>query len=457
MKILLVEDEKLIRITLTDSLRKSGFEVVACETGAEGMACAEKEGFDVVVTDLRLPGSSGMDILKLSREKFPNREIIVMTAYATVETAVEALKLGAYDYLVKPFSPEELVNTLNHIDVYRKVISENRQLRQRLRHLENREIIGTSAVMRKLKETLQIVGPQDFNVLISGESGTGKEMAARALHSNSPRASAQFVAVNLAVIPETLQESELFGYEKGSFSGAMHQHQGYFERANKGTLFIDDIDDMPLAIQVKLLRALQEREILRLGGNKQIPIDIRVVCATKRDLAVLVESGEFRRDLYFRLNVVPIDIPALRNRMEDLPDLLDHFLQKHGADDSARKRAYSLLPQLQDYSWPGNVRELENIVQRIIALPNMVDLELLQSNSPPEKLAVTSVQNNSIPSLRNLDYEKFIEEKNREIIGLALARANNNVSNAAKLLNLPRTTLRNKLEKYFADRKHLDD
>jgi DNA-binding NtrC family response regulator len=450
VNILLIEDDKLIRITLTDRMIKTGHSVVACATGEEGLKKAENGNLDVVITDLRLPGASGIEILKRSKELFPQREIILMTAFATVETAVEALRLGAYDYLVKPFSPDELIHSLEKIERYKKLLSENKKLKRKLNILQNREIIGTSEEIRKLIETIEIVGSQDFSVLITGESGTGKELAAKALHSSSLRAKEPFVAVNCAVIPEALLESELFGHEKGSFSGATRQHIGYFERADNGTLFIDDIDDIPLSVQVKLLRAIQERQIERVGGSGSIPINIRIVCASKVDLRKMVAQGDFRQDLFYRLNVVPLSIPPLRDRMADIPNLLRHFLEKHGADQQTLSKAESFLPQMESYLWPGNIRELENIVQRIIALPNVEDLQLISSDdiatSNPESFSLDEKGDIFSSDVEVLDYTNQMEKMSDRLIDGALEKAGGNVSKAAALLGIPRSTLRHKLK-----------
>ncbi len=325
MKILLIEDEKITRITLTNTLRKEGYQVVNSETGRDGLDHFRREHFDVVITDLRLPKMNGLDILKAVKEISPDCFVIVITAYATVETAVEALKMGAYDYLTKPFSPDKLLSMLDHIRQLRLVMDENARLKAKLQHLEKKVIIGKSPDMRKLLETIKVVAKNDYTVLIQGESGTGKEMVARALHEYSPRREKPFVPINCAVIPESLLESELFGHEKGAFSGAIKRHIGYFERAHQGTLFIDDIDDFPLNLQVKLLRVLQEREFYRVGGSESIPVDVRIVCATKIDLQEKVRQNLFREDLYYRLNIIPLKIPPLRERKEDILPLVEHF------------------------------------------------------------------------------------------------------------------------------------
>ena len=444
MKILLIEDERITRLTLDEALRRASHTVVACETGAEGIARFNEGGFDAVITDLRLPEVSGMDVLRAIKDQDPECVVLMMTAFGTVESAVEALKVGAYDYLTKPFSPEKLLNMLVKIGKFRQTLAENTLLRHRLQGLEDRTLVGSSAAMRALQETIRVVAERDSTVLLEGESGTGKELVARALHKQSPRSNGPFVPVNCAVIPETLLESELFGHEKGSFSGALARHLGYFERADGGTIFIDDIDDLPLQMQVKLLRTLQEREFQRVGGNAPVRVDVRIICATKGDLRELVRAGKFRDDLYYRLNIVLIRVPPLRQRKEDIPVLVNHFLAKHAAPRAARSRVPVHLPRLLAYDWPGNVRELENVVQRLAALPNLVDLELeglgtLQPTPPPAPPRSSD---------GSLNYEAYLETVDRELIAWALSQAGSNVTAAAKLLQLPRTTLRSKMEKY---------
>jgi DNA-binding NtrC family response regulator len=443
MKILLVEDEKITRVTLARTLGKAGHAVTACETAASALEALGAGPWDVVLTDLKLPRGSGMDVLRAALEREPKPAVILMTAYASVETAVEAIKLGARDYLTKPFSPDQLLHRLQSVAELKAAKTEVTRLRKTLERTEARPLIGASAVMRRLKETLAVVAARDTTVLIEGESGTGKELVARELHRLSDRASGPFVAVNCAAIPETLLESELFGHEKGSFSGATGRHEGYFERADKGTIFVDDIDDFPVPLQVKLLRVLQEREFLRVGGRTAVHVDIRVVCATKARLADLVKRGKFREDLYYRLAIVPLRVPPLRERREDLPALLDHFFTRYRAGTRARSRLAALMPSLLEHSWPGNVRELENVAQRIIALPEMEHLDL-EDVSPAPASALLPV----VAPGGKIAYRDVMEAADRQLIQWALDRADGQVSAAAELLELPRSTLRSKIEKY---------
>jgi len=446
MKVLLIEDEKITRISLTDTLKKEGYYVKSCETGVEGLEQFRQGTFDVVITDLRLPTMNGLDILREVKKQSPNTSIIIITAYASVETAVEALKLGAYDYLTKPFSPDKLLSMLSHIRQYHQIQTENVDLKKRIEMFENKVMIANSDSMKKLMKTVNVVAKNDYTVLIEGESGTGKEMVARALHFYSNKIEKPFLPINVSVIPDTLLESELFGHEKGAFTGAEKRNIGYFERANGGTIFIDDIDDFPLNLQIKLLRVLQEKEINRIGGNETIKVDVRVLAATKVDLKKLVNENKFREDLYYRLNIIPILIPPLRERKEDIPALIEHFFIKHNAKDKLKLVTKKMYDVFQNHEWQGNVRELENFVERMIALSevgswgNEILTPLLPKNSD------YAVKNANIEiNVDYPEYQEFIADKEHEIFKWALTKTNNNVSLAAKLLGLPRSTFRSKL------------
>ncbi|HOJ06618.1 MAG: sigma-54-dependent Fis family transcriptional regulator [Ignavibacteriota bacterium] len=445
MKILLAEDEKITRKSLTDILTAEKHEVVSFDNGNQAYESIKKNDYDVIITDIRLPGMNGIDILKNAKELNPKIIVIIITAYASVETAVEALKFGAYDYLIKPFSPVQLLSILQHIDQLKLVLSENENLKKRIALLEDKTIIGSSEKVKSFMNTIKTVAPQDYTVLIQGESGTGKELCARTIHNFSTRKNKNFIAINCAVIPETLIESELFGHEKGAFTGAIKKHIGYFEKANEGTLFIDDIDDLPYNIQVKLLRVLQEKEISRVGSTESIPIDVRIICASKVDLKQKVVEKQFREDLYYRLNIIPIFLPPLRKRKEDIPELLIHFLKKHGGEDKIQFLNDDIYSTLQKYNWPGNVRELENITERIIALSpnNLINPAVFEPllNSPDK----TEQDKTAFEHYDNFD--QYISNKEKEIINWALEKSSNNVTAAAKILKIPRTTLRSKMEK----------
>ena len=443
MKILLAEDEKITRITLTQTLGKEGYDVTSCEDGRQGLALLQSDHFDILITDLRLPGVNGMELLKTAKEKLPNCIVILMTAYATVENAVEALKLGAYDYLTKPFTPDRLLSMLSHIRELHTIMDENKELKKRLESFENKSIVGKSQQIAKLRQTIQSVAARDYTVLIEGESGTGKELVARALHFHSPRKEQPFITINCASIPESLLESELFGHEKGAFTGAIKRHVGYFERANGGTIFIDDIDDFPITLQVKLLRVLQEHEIVRVGGTSSLAVDVRVICATKVDLKERVSRSLFREDLYYRLDIIRIKIPPLRERREDILPLLTHFFEKYGNPEKQKLLTIDVFALLQSYSWPGNVRELENLSERLIALSETV---------PPEEIVRESIslshpehQGGWRNDAAYPPYTEFMKQKESEIIAWALEKADHNITAAAELLGLPRSTLRSKL------------
>jgi DNA-binding NtrC family response regulator len=445
MKILLAEDEKITRKSLTDILIAERYEVTSFGDGNEAFEALKKYEYDVIITDLRLPGMTGIEILRNAKEINPKVIVIIITAYASVETAVEALKLGAYDYLLKPFSPEQLLSTLKHIEQLKFVLSENENLKSRLALLENKTIIGSSEKVKSFMNIIKTVAPQDYTILIQGESGTGKELCARTIHNFSLRKDKNFIAINCAVIPETLIESELFGHEKGAFTGAIKKHIGYFEKANGGTLFIDDIDDLPYNMQVKLLRVLQEKEISRVGSTENIPIDVRIICATKVDLKQKVAEKLFREDLYYRLNIIPIFLPPLRERKEDIPELLIHFLKKHNAEEKIQFLNDGVYTTLRQYNWPGNIRELENITERMIALSpndfiNHTVFEPLLNGSHEEIKDIELFE-------RYENFDHYILSKEKEIINWALEKSGHNVTAAAKILKIPRTTLRSKMEK----------
>lgn len=447
MNVLLVEDENISRIALAEALRKAGYEVVACENGNEGLEWIEEDRFEAVITDLRLPDVDGIEILKAAKQKEKECAVIVVTAYGTVESAVEALKLGAYDYLTKPFATDKLLTMLRNIRQFHELLRENTRLKNWMRSYQEQEIIGNSPAIRKVVDIVRAVAPTDYTVLIQGESGTGKEVAARFLHRWSERRKGPFIAVNCAALPESLLESELFGYEKGAFTGALRRHQGYIERSHGGTLFVDDVDDLPLRLQVKLLRVLQEREIQRLGGDHPIPVDFRLVAASKTDLRHMVASGTFREDLYYRLNIITVVMPPLRDRREDIPVLIDHFVRKyhHGKGQPNLTRAQ--LEQMMAYPWPGNVRELENVVQRMLALPQGVDLLDLKTPSAPEAPMHNGPPLAGEPLEELPPLQQFLKAQEYELISKAMRVARNNISRAARLLKVPRTTLQCKLEK----------
>ena len=446
MRILLVEDEKMTRVALSDTLTREGYDVTACADGEAGLEAITERDFGVVLTDLRLPRADGLDILRAVQDRGGHSKVIIMTAYASTESAVQALRLGAYDYITKPFQPDEILTILGHIVQLESMVRENQELKARIRVLDSGAIVGNSPAMRKLKQTIRAVASGDHTVLIQGPSGTGKELVARAIHEQSRRSQAPFTAINCTAIPETLLESELFGYKKGAFTGADRDHSGYFERARGGTLFIDDMDDMPMSMQVKLLRVIQEREVQPVGGHQAIPIDIRLVAASKAELKARVAAGAFREDLFYRLNVIPLRLPLLRERREDIPELIRHFVAKHGGGAPPPRLGLYEYRMLAGYPWPGNVRELENLVERWLALPGLDIRELLDTpvrlTEPPPSAPP------ALPPLDTeaLDYREYMRTCERRLLDWALARSDGSVTVAARLLRLPRSTLRSRLE-----------
>jgi DNA-binding NtrC family response regulator len=441
-KLLIIEDEKITRRSLSDILSTEGYQVYSAEDGEEGLKIFKEENPAIVITDLRLPKLNGIEVLSAIMSVNPACKVILITAYASVDTAIQSLKIGAYDYLTKPFSPEKLISILRNINQLNEIISENAELKNRIETLESKSIIGVSEPMKKLVQTINQISHNDSTVLIEGESGTGKELVARALHKASSRRNEPFITVSVSSIPESLLESELFGHEKGAFTGAIKQHIGYFERANKGTLFIDDIDDFPLNVQIKLLRVIQERELTHVGGNQNVSIDVRIICATKIDLKKKVENKSFREDLYYRLNIIPIKIPPLRERKEDIPLLVEHFFRKHRAEDKIMLLTNEIFAKLQSYQWPGNVRELENIVERMIALSfsGQIDVSVIDLDRHAKG---NLLGGEDLTVFRS--FEEYIQSKETLIIEWALSRCSNSVTDAAKLLNIPRTTLTSKI------------
>lgn len=434
MKILIIEDEEKHRRVLGLHLASHGYEVKAAGTAEEGLKNAADA--DLVLTDLKLPGMDGLEMMEQLRAQNSIAPVIVMSAFGTVEVAVEAMKKGAVDFLPKPFSLDHLTVVVEKALEVRKLRDENRELREALgKRYQFENIIGRSAAMQDIFATIDRIAPTRATVLLCGESGVGKDMIARAIHHHSPRKDKPFVKINCTAIPENLMESELFGYEKGAFTGANISKPGKFEQANTGTVFLDEIGDVPPSVQVKLLRVLQEREFERLGSNKTIHTDVRVVAATNVDLRAALEQGTFREDLYYRLNVVPLNIPPLRERKEDIPYLADYFARKFGGELSE-----GAIERLMSYHWPGNVRELENVIERSILLAPQprIDAEDVRIDAV-QRSRVVSDGDHFLPEGMTLDeYEQYV-------IREALKRANGNKSQAARLLGLTRNALRYRL------------
>ncbi len=439
--ILVVEDEEKLRRVIELQLRGAGFEVLTAATAEQGLQLADRA--DLVLTDVRLPGMSGLELMAALKRQNSVAPVIVMTAFGTVENAVEAMKAGAADYLPKPFSLDHLMTVVNKALEMRALRDENRKLRQELgARYELDSIVGRSPAMQEVFETVLRVAPTRATVLLCGESGVGKDVIARAIHQHSPRAGKPFVKINCTALPENLMESELFGYEKGAFTGANTSKLGKFEQADTGTVFLDEIGDVPPPVQVKLLRILQEREFERLGSNKTRHIDVRVLAATNVDLRAALEEGRFREDLYYRLNVLPINIPPLRDRREDIPYLANHFLHKLVRETGGQAESISpaAMDKLMQYSWPGNVRELENVIERsvVLARGQVLEVDDIRLDTAPRSRTATT-EATFLPEGMTLDeYEKSILRE-------ALQRANGNKSLAARMLGLTRNALRYRL------------
>ncbi|MGA2327627.1 MAG: sigma-54 dependent transcriptional regulator [Bryobacteraceae bacterium] len=447
-RILVVEDEEKLRRVLELQLRSADFEVDQTGLAEEALKLADRAG--LVLTDLRLPGMSGLELISAIRRQNSRTPIVVMTAFGTVETAVEAMKAGAADFLLKPFSLDHLMTVIRKALEMRALQDENLSLRQELgRRYEFDNIVGHSPPMQEVFATVERVAPTRATVLLAGESGVGKDLIARAIHYHSPRSDRPFVKINCTAIPENLMESELFGYEKGAFTGANTTKPGKFEQADTGTAFLDEIGDVPASIQVKLLRVLQEREFERLGSNKTRHIDVRIVAATNQDLRAALEQGTFREDLYYRLNVVPINIPPLRERREDIPFLAEHFVAKLARASGSRVESISdaAVERLMGYHWPGNVRELENVIERSIVLCPATHLEAADIRLDTSPRAPRLAADNFLPDGVTLD------EYEQAILREALRRADGNKSQAARLLGLTRNALRYRLSQMGLDKE----
>ncbi|TRO81151.1 sigma-54-dependent transcriptional regulator [Desulfuromonas acetexigens] len=444
--ILLIDDDQSLRRVTEFTLHEAGYRVLTAADGGEGLRLFAQENPALVITDIQMPGLSGYEVLKKIKELSPAALVIVITAYGTVEKAVEAMKLGAYDYLTKPFSRDELTLTVGKALAYDGLREENRKLREELSDKADfSRLVGISESMREVFALVRKVAASEATVLIGGESGTGKELVARAIHSGSERQTGPFVAVNCAAIPRDLLESELFGHARGAFTGAIKERKGKFEQAEGGTLFLDEVGELPLDLQPKLLRALQEREIEPVGGTAR-RIDVRLVAATNRDLEAALGDGSFREDLYYRLAVIPLHLPPLRERRDDIPLLVRHFLDKHGKNPPV-VCSEAALEALADYDWPGNVRELENAVERMLILRRGAGIEL--DDLPPKIRRPRPSVAVPVAGVLNLPEEGYpLEELEKEAVFEALRRNDWNQTRAAAFLRIPRHTLLYRMEKY---------
>jgi DNA-binding NtrC family response regulator len=441
-RILVIEDERIMRVTLADALSSAGYEVVAVEDGERGLKEAESSSFEVVITDVRLPDTSGLNILRMIKER-DETCVIVMTAYGTIKDAVEAMKQGAFDYITKPFSLDEFMIIVERALEMRRLREDNVRLRQDLSRCYNfPNIIGESPGMKKVFSLVEKVASSEATVLITGETGTGKGLVATTIHYQSERKDKPLIKVNCAALPEGLIESELFGHEKGAFTGAARRKPGRFELADGGTIFLDEIGDLPPETQAKLLRVMQERSFERLGGESTITVDVRVIAATNKDLAQEVKAGRFREDLYYRFNVIPIHIPSLRERKEDLLPLITHFARKFSSRLSRDVRfSREAMDALLAYDFPGNVRELENIVERSATLSATGVIE--RADLPPHVYEGLSAQPPSLSDVTTLAEKDHIVR--------VLAMTGRNRTKAAEMLGISRKTLWEKLKAYNID------
>ena len=457
--LLLVDDEDALREVVSERLSDEGFEVTQATNGEEALKALDTFAFDVIVSDLRLPGVDGRAVIKAAIDRYPSIVAIVVTGYGTVRDAVEMIKVGAADFIAKPFQFDELMHVLNKALEQRRLTSENAYLHQQLdERFGLGSMVGKSAPMRALFQLIETVAPTQTTILITGETGTGKEMVARAIHQTSPRHRGRFVAINVSAIPETLLDAELFGHARGAFTGAVAMRQGRLEQADGGTLFLDEVGTMPMALQMKMLRVLQEREFERIGDTRTIKVDVRIVAATNADLARMVKEGTFREDLYYRLNVVQVHLAALRERAEDSPLLVARFIQKfrdpakgaRSGDEPLVNITVSqeAMRRLMSYAWPGNVRQLENAIERALAMigsRKQIELADLPGDlqAPIEPAAKPTLD---LPQ-DGIDLPALIALIEKDLIDRALTRTERNKGAAARLLGLKRTTLVEKLKR----------
>ncbi len=441
-KILVIDDDTSLRRVLEYNLQEYGYEVQTASSGEEGLYWFGQSQPDLVITDMNMPGMDGLMVLKSIKERSPETLVIIITAFGTVDVAVEAMKAGAYDYITKPFNRDELRLTVRKALEFCGLAEENKRLKSELSDKADfRTIVGSSKEMEKVFEVIRKVADTEAAILITGESGTGKELVARSIHANSSRKDAPFVAINCAAIPRELLESELFGHVKGAFTGAIRDKTGKFQLADGGTLFLDEVGDLPVELQPKLLRALQEKEVEPVGGTRAQKLDVRVVSATNLDIDRAVAAGTFREDLYYRLSVIPIHLPPLRERRKDIPLLIRYFCNKHGSEKVTF--AKDTLETLVMYPWPGNVRELENTVERLLIMRSG---DNITHDDLPDKLREGSAPGSAVIRLPDEGYS--LEQLEREVVVAALERKAWNQAAAARFLRIPRHTLIYRIEKY---------
>ena len=451
--ILIVDDEKSIRDSLTGILQDEGLSPISVESGEAAIAKVSEEKPDLILLDIWMPGMDGMETLTRIRDIYPDQLVVIMSGHGTIETAVKATKLGAYDFIEKPLSLEKVLLCIQNAVKVGQLVAENRELKAQIS--KEHEMIGSSKPIKELKEQIKIAAPTSGWILITGENGTGKELVARAIHQNSKRADKSFVEVNCAAIPEELIESELFGHEKGAFTGATIQRRGKFDQAHQGTLFLDEIGDMSLKTQAKVLRILQERKFERVGGNKTIEVDVRVIAATNKDLDKEIIAGSFREDLYYRLNVIPFHVPSLRDRRADIPRLANHFLEYFCSQESRESKVLDddAMQIVKNYSWPGNVRELKNLIERLVIMSpgsTITPSQLPQSIS--YKHQSTATDKGSINVMA--DTFRTAKEEFEKLFLLQKLEENDwNISRTAEAIEIERSNLHRKIKAYGIEMK----
>ena len=443
MNVLIIDDEEVLQDVLTVLLRKEGHNTISAMTGEEGLDLLQREDVDLVLLDLMLPGMSGMQVLKEVRRRYPDIVVVMITAFSSIESAIEAMREGAFHYIPKPFKNEEVLLTLRKGLEQRRLANENRSLREQLRQrfgFDN--IIGKSKPMQQVYELVQLAAPAKSNILILGESGTGKELVAKAIHHHSRRAHGPFITVNSGSMPADLLESNLFGHLRGAFTGAVANKKGLFEMATAGSIFFDEIGNIPVDTQAKLLRVIQEKEFMRLGGVETVKVDVRIIAATNADLEVAVQQGTFREDLFYRMNVITVTLPPLRKRTEDIPLLAQHFLAFYARENEKQIREISppAMEALLDYHWPGNVRELENVIERAVVLSTgeVLGVDLLPSSvRHPEAVGLPP----PVLPANGIAFKEAVSEYERQIIIKALQASGGVQKRAAELLQVKPTTL----------------
>jgi DNA-binding NtrC family response regulator len=450
-KVLIMDDERDMLTNCTRILRRYGYECLMADTSTQGLELVDTARPDVVLVDLRMPGKSGIDIVKAVKARYPDIEVVLMTAYATIETAVDAIKQGAFDYLPKPFTAEQLQAVIQRTLSQKPISADPRRLKGTLAAPRDAvDMVGKSEAMVALRENIRRIAGTEATVLITGESGTGKDLVARSLHQLSRRSALPLVPVDCAALPESLLENELFGHEKGAFTGASSSRPGLFELAHTGTMFLDEVAELPLPLQAKLLRVLEARQLRRLGGHQLINVDVRLIAATNRDLAKAMEVGRFRRDLFYRLNVIPIRVPALRERREDIPLLAMHFLHTCAPGGPSKPRGFSraAMALLEHYAWPGNVRELKNAVERARALANWEFIE--PEDLPAEVRQPNGERLDHLPPMHSFKAAKqeMVTEFEARSLRELMERTGWNIAQAARASGVHRKTIERKLKRY---------